>query len=128
MHSGIMKWNWNGDQILNQLFNLAISVNNNTIFIVFGKDGLAVPTTSLLILNTTNPSNITLLENYIDINNASVAILNLDSRPSSGAIAGIVVGSIAGVNGTFSSNRTFKLTKAIDLGFDCDSCYCFLVN
>ncbi|KAG2194103.1 hypothetical protein INT47_011771 [Mucor saturninus] len=74
----------------------AIPVNNDTVFIVFGLTSKTSITSTILILNTTTPSNITLVENYIDIKNASVSLSSPHKKPGTGAIAGTIIGSIGG--------------------------------
>lgn len=70
-------------------------MNNNTLFIVFGKDNTDVPTSSLLALNTTDPSNISLLAAYVDPNAPPPSS---GPKLGSGVIAGIAVGAAAAVS------------------------------
>lgn len=74
--------------------SLAVVINSETVFIVFGKDTSDLPLLSLLVLNVTNPSNVTLLNNYIDPNAPSVKSSGL----STGATVGIAVGVTAAVS------------------------------
>ncbi|KAI7893495.1 uncharacterized protein EV154DRAFT_561240 [Mucor mucedo] len=71
----------------------AIAVNDNTVFIVFGLTSPYEITDTILILNTTTPSQLTLMENYTDVNNVNVS----SKKPSTVAIIGISIGSIVGI-------------------------------
>ncbi|KAI7871988.1 uncharacterized protein EV154DRAFT_529417 [Mucor mucedo] len=82
----------------------AVAINNETLFIVFGKDTANVPTLSVLMLDVTNPSNITLMEKYVDptavvvppvANSTTTPIPENESKLSTGATAGIAVGASA---------------------------------
>lgn len=49
------------------LFNdLAVTINNNLLFVVFGRDFENSMTLDVIMLNVTHPSKITLLDKYID--------------------------------------------------------------
>ncbi|KAG2202470.1 hypothetical protein INT47_013086 [Mucor saturninus] len=82
----------------------AVAINNETLFIVFGKDTASVPTLSVLMLDVKNPSNVTLLEKYVDptavvvppvANSTTTPIPEKESKLSTGATAGIAVGASA---------------------------------
>ncbi|KAG2203960.1 hypothetical protein INT47_007543 [Mucor saturninus] len=92
--------------ILMRTQHSAVPVNNDTVFIVFGKDPTDSPTISLVMLNVTNPSKITWLEAYADPNAPVITSPNSNSTSpresdvpekkaslSTGAIAGISVGA-----------------------------------
>lgn len=74
-------------------------MNNDTVFIVFGKDSVNVPTLSLLILNVSDTSRVTLINTFVDPNSPVVDVTSEESsKPenyylSKGAIVGIGVGS-----------------------------------
>ncbi|KAG2208289.1 hypothetical protein INT47_006145 [Mucor saturninus] len=54
-------------------------------------------TNTILILNTTTPSNITLVDKYIDINNASVFLTEPHRKVNTETVIGIIIGSVIGV-------------------------------
>lgn len=106
------------DTILARSRHSAVLVNNDTLFIMWGIDSNNVGTSSILILNVSNPENITLSSNYIDPNagsntnnNTSSSGGNSDNTASdtniasdtnrglsSGAKAGIAVACVVVVN------------------------------
>ncbi|KAG2202471.1 hypothetical protein INT47_013087 [Mucor saturninus] len=93
---------YGGESLLNN--DRAVAINNETVFIVFGKDTANVPTLSVLMLDVSNPSNITLMEKYVDptavvvppvANSTTTPIPEKESKLSTGATAGIAVGASA---------------------------------
>ncbi|KAG2204591.1 hypothetical protein INT47_012650 [Mucor saturninus] len=89
----------------------AVSVNKETVFILFGMDSNKNTILSLLMLNVSNPSKVTWLEKYTDANAAVVVSPDSNTtlvdevqpvkvaKLSTGATAGIAVGATAGVIG-----------------------------
>ncbi|KAI7896273.1 uncharacterized protein EV154DRAFT_492872, partial [Mucor mucedo] len=86
----------------------AVAISKETLFIVFGQDINNEPTLSLLMLDVKNPSNITLMDKYVDpaaiaLSPSSNSTLSSaketeDVKLSTGATAGIAVGaSVAGI-------------------------------
>ncbi|KAI8640208.1 hypothetical protein BD408DRAFT_420116 [Parasitella parasitica] len=67
----------------------SVLVNNNTLFVIWGIDSNKVGTSSVLILNTTNPDLITMSSKYIGPNPSNG---DRNSGLSGGAKAGIAVG------------------------------------
>lgn len=86
---------------------LAVAINKETVFILFGIDSTVKPVLSLLMLNVSNPSKVTWLEKYADQNAPAVVLPNTNStsveeplpstksKLSTGATAGIAVGASA---------------------------------
>ncbi|KAI7895694.1 uncharacterized protein EV154DRAFT_494626 [Mucor mucedo] len=92
----------------------AVPVNNDTVFIVFGKDPINVPTLSLLILNVSDTSRITLLNSFVDPNVPAVdpttkLPYSENHTLSKEAIIGVGVGSALG--GIIISFLIFFLIK-----------------
>lgn len=81
-------------------YYLAVPVYNDTVFVVFGINLAGVAVSSMIALNVTDPSNILYLSAYVDPN----AVIRSISNPglSTGATAGVAVGSVAGVSMTHS--------------------------
>lgn len=78
-------------------------MDNSTLFIVFGKNSLSVGTSSVLMLNITDPSgNISLYDTYTKLytDDNEIDFSNASHSPdlSTGAIAGIAVGSVIAVS------------------------------
>lgn len=78
-------------------------MDNSTLFIVFGKNSLSVGTSSVLMLNITNPSGkISLYDTYTKLytDDNEIDFPNISHSPdlSTGAIAGIAVGSVIAVS------------------------------
>lgn len=82
-------------------------MNKNTIFILFGKDAAENSTLSLVMLNGTNPSNVTFLEKYADPN---APMDPKSSKLSTGANAGIGVG-VAVVSSVQQIKSQFRKKK-----------------
>lgn len=68
---------------------------------VFGKDSSDSPTLSVVVLNVTNPTNVTLVDRYIDPKGSLIPRITnskgSETGLSTGAIAGIAVGATAAV-------------------------------
>lgn len=77
----------------------AVPVYNDTVFIVFGINLAGVAVSSMITLNVTDPSNILYLSAYVDPN--IVTRSSISHGLSTGATAGIAVGSVAGVSMTY---------------------------
>lgn len=77
-------------------------MDNSTLFIVFGKNSLSVGTSSVLMLNITDPSGkISLYDTYTKLytDGDDIASYSNDGAVlSTGAIAGIAVGSVIAVS------------------------------
>jgi hypothetical protein len=93
--------------MLNELFGfyyLAVIVNNDTIFIVFGREPSDIQTLAVLMLNVTNPLSITLLDKSIvptatsPPTSTSEITTNSETKLSTGATVGIAVGATAAVS------------------------------
>jgi hypothetical protein len=87
---------------------IAVMVGNETLFIVFGKDTASIATSSAVVLNVTNPNKIVYIDKYFSPMNQDVLSgVNLTDLPNadpikpggltSGAVAGIAVGSVIAV-------------------------------
>ncbi|KAG2203961.1 hypothetical protein INT47_007544 [Mucor saturninus] len=98
----------------------AVPVNNDTLFIVFGKDPINVPTLSLLILNVSDTSRITLLNSFVDPNVPAVdpttkLPYSENYTLSKGAIIGVGVGSAIAKKDTVGHNEG---TSAMEVDWD----------
>lgn len=121
---------------------IAVLVNNNTLFVMWGIDPNKAGTSSVLILNTTNPDAITMSNKYIDPN-ASNATQESDGNTvkpvdgntssdtyatkglSSGATAGIAVAIVVVVRLWTDSQIHIRLTLAM-IGYLGRTCYLVL--
>ncbi|CAO3656528.1 unnamed protein product [Mucor fragilis] len=72
----------------------SVLVNNNTLFVMWGIDPNKVGTSSVLILNTTNPDAISVSEKYIDPKAPNPAEESNSTGLSTGAKAGIAVAAV----------------------------------
>ncbi|GAA5804779.1 hypothetical protein HPULCUR_010286 [Helicostylum pulchrum] len=78
----------------------AVPVYNNTLFIVFGRGASGVSVSSMVILNVTDPSNISYLSTYVDPNGVENSNIYEEEKSSDslglseGVTAGIAVGTI----------------------------------
>lgn len=88
--------------------SIAVAVNNDTVFILWGIDGNRIGVNSILILDVSNPDAITLSENFVDAN------LPTQELPSAGlnkgAKIGIAVGCAVAVSYVSIGVFTFSLT------------------
>ncbi|KAI7889480.1 uncharacterized protein EV154DRAFT_514362 [Mucor mucedo] len=77
----------------------ALVISHETVFMVFGKDSSDSPTLSVVVLNVTNPTNVTLVDRYIDPKGSLIPRITnskgSETGLSTGAIAGIAVGATA---------------------------------
>lgn len=80
------------------------------MFIILGKTALDIGTASMLMLNTSNPLNITLLETYTD----TFDDFSYNDVEGNFFIC-IIVGSVSMVNKKLKFDKMFNLTKIYNI-------------
>ncbi|KAG2204941.1 hypothetical protein INT46_005367 [Mucor plumbeus] len=97
-----------------------VLVDNSTLFIVFGKNSLSVSTSSVLMLNITDPSGkVSLYDTYTKLHayDDNTGSPRDEAVLSTGAIAGIAVGSVIAVS-AFKEHHTEHIDEPVEVDWD----------